>query len=315
MLPLVSVIMPAYNGEKFIEESIKSIIAQTYCHWELIIVDDCSTDNTYNIIQTFKEKRIKIFQNKTNLGIAATTNRAIEQSNGKYIALLDDDDISMADRIELQVRYMEKNPEIAILGGGAFCINESGEFIGYFPEPRNNPNYIHAMLLFQNLDFANSTTMIRKDFIKENNLTYKNDCFGMQDYRFFVEASKLGRISAINNFLIEYRWHSDNETKKIKEIYKKEREKKYLDFQLYSLSESGFVLSKSQIQTISKFFSAYGGKCNTRKDVEALYDVLNDILKQAKKMNVEYYDELVHVCKTKFAKVLIKSDLFEKMCL
>ena len=94
MNPLVSVVMPAYNGEKYIGESIESILRQTYDDLELIIVEDKSTDHTLQVIQTYSDTRIHLYTNERNLGISYSTNFGIDHSNGKYIALLDDDDLA-----------------------------------------------------------------------------------------------------------------------------------------------------------------------------------------------------------------------------
>lgn len=311
MEPLVSVIMPAYNGERFIGDAIESIIMQSYINWELIIVEDCSTDKTLNIIQSYKDERIKVFCNTVNEGIAKSTNKAIDNSRGKYIALLDDDDIAEPDRLKLQVKYLENNTEIDILGGSTSYIDENGNYIGYAKEPRNNPNYIKALLLFQFQGFANSTAMIRKDFLEKNKLRYKDDCYGMQDLRFYMEASKVGKISAINEFLLKYRRHDANETKKRKEFYAKERSQKYAEFQTYSLEQSGFQLNKEQLAIIHKYFAEYNVRCVEKEEFELLCKVIKIIMTQAKEMQIDYYGELEHVCKTKMSQVLVKSNILD----
>ncbi len=117
--PLVSVLMPAYNAEKYIGEAIESILSQTYKNFELIIIDDCSTDDTWKVIQEYqkKDKRISAFQNKRNLYIAENRNKLLKYANGRYVAWQDADDISLPDRIEKQVAFLEKNPQVGVVGG------------------------------------------------------------------------------------------------------------------------------------------------------------------------------------------------------
>jgi len=117
--PLVSVLMPAYNADKYIGDAIESILNQTYKKLELIIIDDCSQDNTWKIIQEYlkKDKRISAFQNKKNLYIAENRNKLLKHARGRYIAWQDADDISISDRIDKQVELLEKNPDIGIVGG------------------------------------------------------------------------------------------------------------------------------------------------------------------------------------------------------
>ncbi|MCI8465867.1 MAG: glycosyltransferase family 2 protein [Lachnospiraceae bacterium] len=148
MDPLVSVIMPAYNGEKYIGEAIESVLNQTYGNLELIVVEDKSTDATPDLIRRYQDSRIRLYFNDRNQGIAYSTNLGIEKSRGKYIALLDDDDIALERRLEWQVDFLEKHEEIDVLGGRSALIDKDGNFIGYDKEPIYNPKYIKANLLF-----------------------------------------------------------------------------------------------------------------------------------------------------------------------
>lgn len=107
---LVSIIMPSWNTDRFIAESIQCVIDQTYTNWELLIVDDCSTDNTDSIVNPFlKDKRIKYFKNKKNCGAALTRNRALRMAQGEWIAFLDSDDIWAPDKLMWQIKFMKKN--------------------------------------------------------------------------------------------------------------------------------------------------------------------------------------------------------------
>ncbi len=109
MNELVSVIMPSYNTADYIADSIKSVISQTYQNWELIIVDDCSTDNTDDIVSYFSDNRIKYMKNKKNMGAAATRNRALREAKGEWIAFLDSDDLWLPNKLEKQINFMKSN--------------------------------------------------------------------------------------------------------------------------------------------------------------------------------------------------------------
>ena len=108
-MELVSIIMPAYNCGRFIAESIRSVLAQTYSNWELLIVDDCSTDNTAKVVSTFNDQRILYMRNTNNLGAAQTRNKAIQIAKGRFIAFLDADDLWMPAKLELQLKYMQQH--------------------------------------------------------------------------------------------------------------------------------------------------------------------------------------------------------------
>lgn len=109
MNELVSVIMPSYNTGKFIAESINSVLSQTYNNLELIIVDDCSTDNTDEVVKSFDDKRIRYFKNEKNSGAAVSRNRALREAKGKWIAFLDSDDLWIEDKLEKQIKFMREN--------------------------------------------------------------------------------------------------------------------------------------------------------------------------------------------------------------
>lgn len=107
-MPLVSIIMPTYNCGRFIKDSIDSVLAQTYTNWELLIVDDCSTDNTESIVRAYKDTRIHYFRNEKNKGAALTRNRALREAKGRYIAFLDSDDLWIPEKLERQIAHMKQ---------------------------------------------------------------------------------------------------------------------------------------------------------------------------------------------------------------
>ncbi len=128
-MKLVSVLMPTYNVDKFVKEAVESILYQTWENFELIIVDDCSTDNTFTILKTLanKDRRIKLYRNSKNSKICKTLNKALTHAKGEYIARMDGDDISMPNRLEIMVKYLENNKDIALTGSFAITIDENNK--------------------------------------------------------------------------------------------------------------------------------------------------------------------------------------------
>lgn len=126
--PLVSIIMGSYNAEQTINECFKSIEEQTYKNWEFIICDDCSTDNTYSILESLaeKESRIKLIRNDKNIKLAATLNRCLQIAQGKYIARMDADDKCDARRLSKQVEYLENHPDIDCVGTNRIVFDDEG---------------------------------------------------------------------------------------------------------------------------------------------------------------------------------------------
>lgn len=313
MKPLVSVVMPAYNGEKYIGDAIESILDQTYENFELIIVEDKSTDNTLDVIRKYKDSRISLYLNSNNRGIAYSTNLGIERSKGKYIALLDDDDMSTKQRLEWQVGYMEEHDEVDILGGRNAVIDAKGNFIKFDVEPLNNPKYIKAMLLFSNEKFANCTAMIRKSFIVGHDLKYQDGCLGMQDFKFYIDSSKVGIISSIDRLLDFKRIHAEEATAKSIKFHAIERARLFAQFQRESIKMSGFQLKEEQLQIINETLRESFKKNYTREEAVALYNVFKEILRQAREMEIDYLKELEQVCKKFLLKiVLVRVDIFSE---
>lgn len=312
MKPLVSVIMPAYNGEKYIGEAIQSILDQTYDSFELIIIEDKSTDNTLNIIQQYQDSRICLLLNSENRGIAYCTNLGINRSNGKYIALLDDDDIAIKKRLEWQVSYLEEHEEVDILGGRSALIDQNGKFIRYDSEPIRNSKYIKANLLFYNKKFANCTAMIRKSFIKKYNLYYQDNCLGMQDFKFYIDSSKFGVLATIDYLIHLKRIHNEEETVRRLKYYAAERKKLYAEFQRESIKKSGFLLNEELLQSINENITEIPKDSYSKDDVLNLYYAFKEIIRQAREMNVDYLEELEYACKKILGnRVLPRTDIFD----
>lgn len=127
--PFVTVITPAYNAEQTLSQTVSSILAQTWQNWEYILIDDGSTDKTWQILKKLQKKdsRIRIYKNEKNLGIAGTRNRGLGLAGGKYIAWQDADDISLPERLQLQVQRLESNPKIGIVGGWLEFFDNTGK--------------------------------------------------------------------------------------------------------------------------------------------------------------------------------------------
>lgn len=202
---LVSIILSVYNGEKYLDDSISSVLSQSYKHFELIIINDGSSDNSISIITEWskKDKRIVVVDKK-NTGLTSSLNIGLEKSNGKYIARIDADDVWLSSKLESQVDFMEKHPEIVLLGTGTNFINEDGEVLNQneVKQPTTdlelrkiylykNP-FVHSSVLFR------TSTMIS---LGPYNVNYKY----AQDYEFWYRMMKVGHIAILPEVLISRR--------------------------------------------------------------------------------------------------------------
>ncbi len=141
--PVVSVLMPTYNGERFLRPAIESILNQTFRDFELIVIDDGSRDQTAEILREFaaRDNRILVLTNERNLGIAAATNRGLAAARGEFVALQDHDDISLPHRIQTELEFLHSHPEIALVGSAATLIDENGVAYDRFVEVTEAPRY------------------------------------------------------------------------------------------------------------------------------------------------------------------------------
>ncbi len=186
---LVSVIIPVYNVEKYIREAIQSIQNQTYKNLEIIIIDDGSTDNTYNILEELakNDNRVKLYRNEKNLKIVKTLNRALSLANGEYIARMDGDDISAIDRIERKVKFLEENKEFDLVGCSVKTIDINGNIIG------QRIYYSNQDILFESLKY---TPPVAHIWVARKTLYFKLDGYrevpGAEDYDFLLRITSKG---------------------------------------------------------------------------------------------------------------------------
>lgn len=147
--PLISVLIPVYNVEKFVFDAVKSILNQTYKNLEIIIIDDCSTDDTYKIVEELAEQdnRIRLYKNRKNLNIVKTLNFALTKASGELIARMDGDDISAQDRIQKQYEFLLANPNIALVGCSLNLIDQNGDKIGVVNKP-SDFNFLRDTVAF-----------------------------------------------------------------------------------------------------------------------------------------------------------------------
>jgi len=207
---LVSLILSAFNAERYLNKSIESILNQTMPHFEFIIINDGSTDNSLEIIKHYKKDgRIKLINNKVNLGLTKSLNIGLKNSKGKYIARMDADDISMPYRLETEVNFLENNPEIALIGSYYYLIDENDKIIKEIKHPLEYED-IKWYLLFDNC-FGHSTVMFRRELL--NKVGYYSEKYKYaQDYEYWVRISEKYKVKNLDKFLVKIRTHPQNIT-------------------------------------------------------------------------------------------------------
>lgn len=222
--PLVSIILPTYNGAFSILKAIKSVQSQTFQNWELLIIIDGSVDSTKDVILEYKknDQRIKIIQNSTNLGIQKTLNIGLQNASGRYVARIDDDDQwIITEKLSKQVSFLEKNPEIVLVGTGMVLVDKDENEIGRYLLPENDYE-IRKSILLKNC-FAHPTVVFRKDTVTllggySEMLKYRH----IEDYELWMRVGLRGMFANLPIFSTAYTISSSSLSgkNKLKQLYR-----------------------------------------------------------------------------------------------
>jgi glycosyltransferase involved in cell wall biosynthesis len=208
---LVSVVMSAYNAENFIADSIRSILDQTYDNWKLIIINDCSSDNTSQIIERFSDNdsRIKLIYNNENLGLTRSLNICLKHAEGEFIARLDADDTSEPLRLEKQVNFLNTHSDIVLVGSGGYLINNLGHNVSRI-NVISRESVIRRFMTRLNL-FIHSSIMVRRRIIEDVGW-YREKFRFAQDYDLILRVNDKYMLSNIPDHLVGWRISSTSET-------------------------------------------------------------------------------------------------------
>lgn len=299
--PLVSIVMPAYNAASYLKASIESVLAQEYKNWELLIINDGSTDGTAAIISEYQkiDKRIKGFSNEGNKGLVYTRNRGLEEANGEYIAHLDSDDLAHPERIKVQLQFLEENKDFILLGSACKLIDEIGNPIGI--ENRTIKNaHLKSLLVFSNY-FINSTIMLRASAAQKH--TYLEAYNFAEDYHYFTQLIQDGQFANINEVLVSYRIHQGNTSslKKQQQILAIQQLQKNL------VEQIGLSPSEKEVELHYQLVDENGNI-----DLAELNQIESWLIKLSeanKKSNVFDQESFNHFCAFFYRRACLKLDL------
>jgi glycosyltransferase involved in cell wall biosynthesis len=204
--PRISVLMPVHNGADFLRPAIDSILAQTCTDFEFLIIDDGSTDSSFAICSEYRDPRIRLERNETNLGLIATLNKGLGLVRGEFVARMDCDDICLPRRLEKQLAFLDKHPDVGICGTWFEKFHDGGSEIIEVPA---EDAYIRFSLVFDNA-FGHNTIMMRKSLLDEHGLRYDPDFKYAEDYEFWVRCARYTRLANLPEVFVRYRYHPDN---------------------------------------------------------------------------------------------------------
>lgn len=205
-LPVVSVILPLFNAELFLVQAIDSILNQTIVNFELIVVNDGSTDKSLDLVYSYNDKRLIVINNEENKGLIYSLNKGIEVAKGKYIARMDADDIALPQRLQKQVDFLEENPSIALVGGYAEFIDDKGTVFQHCKVPITHEDIVQK--IFISNCFIHPCVMFRASVIKELG-GYRTEAIHAEDYDLWLRIIQKHNVANIPEILIQYRIHAN----------------------------------------------------------------------------------------------------------
>jgi glycosyltransferase involved in cell wall biosynthesis len=243
--PLVTILMPVYNAEKYLNRAIDSILSQSYNNIEFLVINDGSTDNSLNIIRSYKDERIVLVENDKNRGLIYSLNIGIEIAKGKYIARMDADDISFQDRIQKQCNFLEKNITVGILG----TLIEGETKFKVYADQKLNSNELKARIIFNNI-FNHPTIMFRSSFLKEKNINYNSEYPHAEDYNLWLTALNDTEFAILIEPLLYYENHQDQ----VSYIYDQEQRTSILKTQQKFLRSINLEFNDDEMEIHRKLF-------------------------------------------------------------
>lgn len=284
----ISVIMPVYNGEKYLTTAISSVLNQTFADFEFIIVNDGSTDSSEKIINSFNDSRIVYIKNEKNEGIVSSLNNALRIAKGKYIARMDADDIAMKERLEKQFNVMENDKTIDVLGTGTEIFGEGIKT--YQVKPKISPKKLKAELLF-NPCVCHPSVMIRKETLDRYSITYKEEFKGAEDFELWWQIANIGKICVIPDVLHRYRIHGNQVTQN-KDVKYRHLLLKLLDVRLSTLD---IILTENEKNIFIDYCMNNFSKFDAIT-IKKYIDCIAKIVKKNKK--IKFFDDyyLKEVC-------------------
>jgi glycosyltransferase involved in cell wall biosynthesis len=243
-MPKITVIMPVYNCELYIQEAVESILNQTYSDFELLIIDDASSDQTVSIIKKYNDPRIQLIEKPLNTGYTNSLNYGLLLAKGKYIARMDGDDISLPKRFAKQVAYMEAHPEVVVCGT-SYKIVGNDKHIS-IPE---NHDVIKLAFLKTNC-ILHPSVMIRKSVLDEFSIIYDTSKEPAEDYDMWVRLSTYGKLHNLQDILIEYRIYTGQVSRK--RTIEQKKNDSIIKFQL--LNHLDIIIEDEERDFLTNFF-------------------------------------------------------------
>lgn len=203
--PVVSVLMPVFNAGRHLEPAVRSILNQEFADFELVIIDDASTDGSDRVVASFDDPRIRVIRNQANLGVVGALNRGLGQCRGRFIARMDADDLAHPQRLAVQVAFMEANPDVALCGSDIHILRESEtdrRTISWVVP--GGTDLLRFWMMFDN-PFCHPTVMLRSAVLRSCGIEYRSDCQDAEEFDLWRRIAQVADIANLDNKLLTYR--------------------------------------------------------------------------------------------------------------
>ena len=216
--PAITVLLPAYNAERYIESAVQSILTQTFADFELIVIDDGSTDQTRAILEKLaaRDARVHLIS-RANTGYVIALNEGLEKARGEYIARMDADDLCLPARFEKQLAYLRDNPDCVLVGTNVAQMDQEGAVIGPMPDIAFGHDAINHALLRRGWPIVHPSIMMRTAAVKKLG-GYLTEFCPNEDHDLFLKLGEIGRLENLPEILVQYRKHDASESAKKTEI-------------------------------------------------------------------------------------------------
>jgi glycosyltransferase involved in cell wall biosynthesis len=315
--------MPVYNGEKYLREAIDSILNQTFTDFEFLIIDDGSNDKSSKIIEAYakKDPRIRFLSNSSNLGLINTLNKGIAEAKANYIARMDADDIALPNRLEKQIQFLHKNPEVSVLGTNMTLIDENSNFIKEVILPPE------SLLIKWSLHFfcplAHPTVICRRSMLLEIG-GYNEDFKNIEDYELWLRASVKYKFYNLNESLLCYRLHSSS----VSILFREQQNKAFLSMATEQISSLIDEKVNTDVVAMLSFRSNTYDSLKSYTLIQDMYQnfiIKNDVINKKDKVRIrlDIYNKMIgiirrdknHKRRIQIFLKIVRVDLFLLICL
>jgi hypothetical protein len=284
-VPGVTVLMPVYNGREYLREAMDSILGQTFADLEFLIIDDGSTDDSVAVVQSYSDARIRLVRNETNRGVVATLNRGLDLARGEYIARMDADDVSLPERLQMQMDFLDAHPGVGVLGSACRFIDARGALGQVFANPSSHE--LIGWRLYFTCPILHPTVMMRRDVIRQrggygSEVISGREQYGAQDYDLWRQVRHVTRLANLPQVLVRIRRHQSQ----LSQVYGTENRDNSVLISHAAIAET--LGASVRLETVDQLWKGeFGSIHEANRVAELIYRLYHAVVRKAKASRTE----------------------------